>query len=210
MEDRRGQSSGTARRWGLPDPDGCGRRRARPDHHRRPRAPLRRQHLRRRRVERPPRPGRGRPDGAPGRSRLAAGDGDVGQDEGPGVRVRQVRQPGRAEHVDADLPAVRQDLHARAGRDVHLRHGQRLRPRVLPDRAVLLPCGPQGLPRPLVLPRAVAALRRAGRFRLGVRDHPRDRPPHPERARHRGGHPAEAAGGPRSCEPVLGAAGAAG
>ena len=113
------------------------------------------------------------------------------------VRVREVRQQGRAGHVDAGLPAVRQDLHARAGR--HFTSGTVTAaagrpPR--PDRAVLLPCRRQGLPRPLVLPRAVAALRRAGRFRRGVRDRARDRPPHPERARDRGAGPAQAAGGP--------------
>ena len=81
-------------------------------------------------------------------------------------------------------------------RDVHVGDDVGVRPRVRADRAVLLPGRPQGLPRPLVLPGALPALRRAGRLRRGVRDRPRDRPPRAERARHRGAGPPAAAGGP--------------
>ena len=53
------------------------------------------------------------------------------------------------------------------------------------DRAVLLPDGPQGLPRHELLRRARPPLRRARRLRAGVRHRARVRPPRAEPARHR-------------------------
>ena len=68
------------------------------------------------RGKRPARPGRNRPGGPQADAGSRPGT-DASGDEGPGVQVRQVRQQGRAGHVDADLPAVREALHARARRD---------------------------------------------------------------------------------------------
>ena len=63
-------------------------------------------------------------------------------------------------------------------RAVGLRHGG------VGDGTVLLPARPEGLHRHVVLRRPVAALRRAGRFRAGLRDRARGGPSRAEPGRH--------------------------
>ena len=86
----------------------------------------------------------------------------------------------------------------------------RLRVRAVGDRAVLLPCGPQGLPRPRVLRRAAEPLRRARRFRAGLRDRARARTPRAVADGHRRAGAARAIRASRSAERAVGGAGAAG
>ena len=93
-------------------------------------------------------------------------------------RPRRARQPTKARHlfeftkfVSKDTqdtwtkPLQRRRASTRARPSSRSRrHRKRLRPGVVADRPVLLPGRQQGVPRPLVLPGAVAALRRPGDF----------------------------------------------
>ena len=67
-------------------------------------------------------------------------------------------------------------LRAHQGRPLPRRHPVGVRLRRSGDRSVLLPGRSQGLPRSELLRRAAAPLRRAGRFRPGLRARARDRP----------------------------------
>ncbi len=86
----------------------------------------------------------------------------------------------------ARVPGDGRALRAAAARAVPARHAVGLRPRVGGDRAVLLLRRPRALPRHRVLRRAVATVRRPGRFRAGLRDRARGRPPRAEPDRHDG------------------------
>ena len=86
-------------------------------------------------------------------------------------------------HVEGDLRGARAGRTSRPGSSSSMRRPVRAAARLARDRTLLLPSRPQGLPRPRLLPRAVPAIRRAGRLRAGVRHRARVRPPRPEPAR---------------------------
>ena len=81
--------------------------------------------------------------------------------------------------------AVRRQVHAADHGDVQRATPIGVRHRPGRDGTVLLPARPEGLPRPLVLPGTRAEVRRARRFRAGLRDRPRSRSPRAEPDGHR-------------------------
>ena len=208
VEDRTdGEPAAAASRSG----GGCsaGRRRARRHRDREP--DLRRQSARDARHD------RRRRRLAARRRRTAAADGAGARATGRSIRharasraaseppPRRIRAKDFVAHVLGDTEdvwgAVFQTMGARyeppQARAVPRRRAVGVRARLGGGRTVLLPGRPQALSRHRVLRRAVAALRRARRFRAGVRDRARGRPSRAEPDRHDAPlRPADRSGGP--------------
>ncbi len=155
----------------------------------------------RRRGDRRPVARRGRPVAADDRRAGRAGAvRTAGRALGRGTGARGVRRARARQHRGHLAPAVRgarARLRGSAPGVVQRERAIGLRLRTGGDGTVLLSRRPQGLSRSVVLRRTAPALRRAGRFRAGLRDRPRGGPSRADADRHLGAGAGAPAAAPR-------------